>query len=92
MRKVILAAAVLGLSIGGAFAQTSGPTPQDSTKMKPEHGTQRDTMKPSGGATTGTTTGSSKADRATVPGSLNAGGTSQSSPNTTQPGASNTGK
>jgi len=38
------------------------------------------------------TTGMSKQDRATVPGSLNAGGTSQSSPNTTQPGASKQGK
>lgn len=90
MRKVVLAAAILGLSVGGALAQTSGPNAQDANKMKPEHGTKHDTMKPSGAA--GTTTGASKADRATVPGNLNDGGTSQSAPNTVQPGSSKIGK
>lgn len=86
MRKVILTAAVLGLSMGSALAQT-GPTAQDSNKMKPDHGMKQESTKPSS-----TTTGASKADRDTVPGSLNSGGTSQSSPNTTQPGASKMGK
>ncbi|TXJ09278.1 MAG: hypothetical protein E6Q28_15750 [Afipia sp.] len=37
-------------------------------------------------------TGMSQQDRATVPGPLNVGGTSQSSPNTAQPGARKEGK
>jgi len=86
MRKVTLVAAILGLSMGSALAQT-GPAAQDSNKMKPDHSTKQESTKPSG-----TTTGASSADRATVPGSLNSGGTSQSSPNTTQPGASKMGK
>ncbi len=87
MRKLVIAAALIGFSASGAFAQTTGPTAQDSTKMGTQQGMKKDKMKGSG-----TTTGASKADRATVPGSLNAGGTSQSSPNTTQPDASKTGK
>ncbi len=87
MRKLIIAAALVGFSVSGAFAQTTGPAAQDSTKMGTEQGVKHDGMKKGAGGTTG----ASNADRATVPGNLNAGGTSQSSPNTTQPGASKTG-
>ena len=91
MRKLVIAAALIGFSASGAFAQTTGPTAQDSTKMGTQQGMKKDKMKGEMKGS-GTTTGASKADRATVPGSLNAGGTSQSSPNTTQPDASKTGK
>ncbi len=90
MRKLILAVTILGFSMGGAFAQTTGPAGQDTTKM----GTERmsnDNMEKDGMKGTGNTTGASNADRATVPGSLNSGGTSQTAPNTTQPGSSKTG-
>ncbi len=45
-----------------------------------------DTVKKGSDNTVGNTTVASKADRATVPGSLNAGGTSQTEPNKKQPG------
>lgn len=84
MRKLLIAATILGFSTGGAFAQ--GPAAQDTTKMGTEQGMKNGMKKG-----TGTTTGASKADRQTVPGDLNAGGTSQTAPNTTQPGSSKTG-
>jgi hypothetical protein len=90
MRKLIIAATIIGFSMGGALAQTTGPAAQDSTKMGTEQGMKKGGMK-DGMKGTGNTTGASSADRATVPGNLNAGGTSPSSPNTTQPGSSKTG-
>ncbi len=89
MRRLILAATLIGFSAGGVLAQTTGPAPQDSMKAKDT--ISKEDMKKDGTKATGSTTGASKADRATVPGSLNAGGTSQSSPNSTLPGASKTG-
>lgn len=91
MKKIILAASILSFSISGALAQTTGPAGQDSTKMGTERGAPNGNMKNDAAKGTGATTGTSAADRATVPGNLNAGGTSQTSPNTAQPGSSKTG-
>ena len=94
--KAMLVAGIcaLALTATGAMAQNAeGQGGQPSTKsggVKPGKD-----VKPGGGAMrhhNSSTTGMSKQDRATVPGSLNAGGTSQSSPNTVQPGASKEGK
>ncbi len=94
--KTMLVAGIcaLALTATGAMAQNAeGQGGQPSAKsggMKPGAD-----VKAGGGAmrnNNSNTTGMSKQDRATVPGSLNAGGTSQSSPNTTQPGASKQGK
>lgn len=92
MKKVILASAcAFALSIGGAAAQNAeGQGGQPSAKSGGVAPGAK-TMKKGTGNTVGNGTGASNADRATVPGSMNAGGTSQSSPNTTQPGASKTG-
>ncbi|NGX98942.1 MAG: hypothetical protein G4V63_28190 [Candidatus Afipia apatlaquensis] len=95
MRKILVAGVcALALTATGAMAQNAeGQGGQPSTKsggVKPGAD-----MKAGGGAVRhndSNTTGMSKQDRATVPGSLNAGGTSQSSPNTTQPGASKEGR
>ena len=94
--KTMLVAGIcaLALTATGAMAQNAeGQGGQPSAKsggMKPG----ADVKAGGGGAmrNNSNTTGMSKQDRATVPGSLNAGGTSQSSPNTTQPGASKQGK
>ncbi|MGD9839980.1 MAG: hypothetical protein AB7F72_12395 [Afipia sp.] len=94
MKKVLVAGiCALALTATGAMAQNAeGQGGQPSAKsggMKPGKD-----MKAGGAMRNNNpnTTGMSKQDRATVPGSLNAGGTSQSSPNTTQPGASKQGK
>lgn len=95
MKKALLAGAcVLALSASGAMAQNvEGHGGQPSTKsggVKPGAD-----MKRGGGAvhrSESSTTGMSRQDKATVPGSTNAGGTSPSSPNTVQPGASSMGK
>lgn len=93
MKKIILAATIIGLSVGGALAQGTGPASQNQNDMKTNDTMSRDGMK--GGmkrdGAAGTTTGASPQDRATVPGSLNSGGTSPASPNTAQPGSSKTG-
>ncbi len=96
MKKMLVAGVcALAFTASSAMAQTAeGQGGQPSTKsggVKPGADTK------AGGGTlrydeSTTTTGRSREDRATVPGSLNAGGTSQSSPNTTQPGASKEGK
>ncbi|CAN5265668.1 hypothetical protein BH10PSE10_BH10PSE10_24470 [soil metagenome] len=99
MRTVILAATIAGFSMGGVLAQTTGPAGQDNMKTNNtmskdgmnKDGMNKDGMKKGGMKGTGTTTGASKADRATVPGSLNSGGTSETSPNTAQPGSSKIG-
>lgn len=88
MRKIILAATIIGFSMGGALAQTTGPAGQNNMKQNDtmsKDGMKQDSMKK------GTTTGASPQDRATVTGSLNSGGTSQTSPNTAQPGSSKLG-
>jgi hypothetical protein len=94
MKKILVASVcAFALMSTGAMAQNAeGQGGQPSTKsggVKPGAD-----MKAGGGAVRqndSTTSGMSRQDRATVPGSLNAGGTSQSSPNTTQPGASKKG-
>jgi hypothetical protein len=88
MRKLILAVTIVGLSAGGALAQTTGPSGQDTTKMGTQQGMSKDVKKD---GMKGATTGASPQDRATVPGSLSAGGTSETAPNTAQPGSSKIG-
>lgn len=93
MKKLLfVGACALALSATGAMAQTpeaqgSSAPPARSGGMKPG----ADTMHKGTGVTTGQTSGMSRQDRATVPGSKNAGGTSQQSPNTAQPNSSKTG-
>ena len=95
MKKALLAGAcVLALSASGVMAQNvEGQGGQPSTKsggVKPGADVKR-----GGGAmhrNESSTTGMSRQDKATVPGSTNAGGTSTVSPNTVQPGSSNMGK
>ncbi len=43
MRKIILAAALIGFTMGGALAQTTGPAPQDN--MKQNDSMSKDGMK-----------------------------------------------
>jgi hypothetical protein len=99
MKKILFAGVcTLALSAGGAMAQnaqgqggepsvrsggTTNSEMKPGAKMKHESGAVRHNNS--------ATTGMSRQDKATVPGSLNAGGTSQSSPNTAQPGASEKG-
>jgi opacity protein-like surface antigen len=46
MKKIILAAAIVGLSMGGAFAQTTGPSGQQDTNKVQTQGTMsKDGMK-----------------------------------------------
>lgn len=89
MRNLILAATIIGFSAGGALAQTTGPSGQDTTKMGTQQGMSKDGVHKN--KMKGSTTGASKEDRATVPGSLNSGGTSHTAPNTAQPGSSKLG-
>ncbi|MES2749765.1 MAG: hypothetical protein V4661_00165 [Pseudomonadota bacterium] len=95
MKKILVASAcALALSLTGAMAQTGQPAAKSpSPTMQPESNKiapGADSMTP--GSNSSETTGRSMQDRKTVPGSLEAGGTSQSSPNTVQPGASKSGK
>lgn len=97
MKKLMFAGVcAVALTASGAMAQVAQgqggqPSHKSGGMMKdPSHGAD---MKAGSGAAQGgsVTTGRSPQDAATVPGSLNAGGTSPSSPNTTQPGASKQG-
>jgi hypothetical protein len=93
MKKILfVGACALALSATGAMAQNAegqgGAPSAKSGGVKPG----ADTMHKGSGVTSGQTSGMSGQDRATVPGSTSAGGTSQSAPNTTQPGASKMGK
>ncbi|WP_081710782.1 MULTISPECIES: hypothetical protein [unclassified Afipia] len=86
-KSISVGVCLVVLSATGALAQANqgqggAPVPKAGAA---------DTMKKGAGSTSGTTTGASPQDRATVPGSLNSGGTSQTSPNTAQPGASKMG-
>jgi hypothetical protein len=86
MKKLLfVGACALVLSATGAVAQT--PEAQGSSAPSAKSGT----MHKGTGTTSGQTSGMSRQDRATVPGSKNAGGTSQQSPNTAQPNSSKTG-
>jgi hypothetical protein len=93
MRQLLfIGACALALTATGAMAQNAegqggAPSPK-SGGVKPG----ADTMHKGSGVTSGQTSGMSREDRATVPGSTNAGGTSPAAPNTAQPGASKTGK
>jgi uncharacterized membrane protein len=92
MKKLLfVGACALALSATGAMAQNAeGQGGAPSTKsggVKPG----ADTMHKGTGTTSGQTSGMSRQDRATVPGSKNAGGTSPSAPNTAQPNSSKTG-
>ncbi len=93
MKKLLLVGAcALALSATGAMAQT--PEAQGSSAPSARSGGMKpgaDTMRQDTGKTSGQTTGMSRQDRATVPGSKNAGGTSQTAPNTAQPNSSKTG-
>lgn len=53
MKKIILAAAIVGLSMGGALAQTTGPSGQDN--MKKNDTMSKDGMKKDGMSKEGTT-------------------------------------
>ncbi|MET4716192.1 pentapeptide MXKDX repeat protein [Bradyrhizobium japonicum] len=45
MKKIIIAAAALGLMCGSAFAQSSGPAPQSGNMQKPGmHNTEKGSM------------------------------------------------
>lgn len=92
MKKLLfVGACALALSATGAMAQNAegqgGAPSAKSGGMKPG----ASTMHKGTGKTSGQTTGMSRQDRTTVPGSKNAGGTSQAAPNTTQPNSSKTG-
>ncbi len=92
MKKLLfVAACALTLSATGVMAQT--PEAQGSSAPSAKSGGVKpgDTMHKGTGRTSGQTSGMSRQDRATVPGSKNAGGTSQQSPNTAQPNSSKTG-
>ncbi len=92
MKKMLIAGiCVASLSATGALAQVNQGQGGQPTTKSGGVAPGADTMKKGAGNTMGNTTGASKQDRATVPGSLNSGGTSQTSPNTTQPGASKMG-
>lgn len=94
MKKMLFAGVcALALTASGAMAQNAegqgGPPSTKSGGVKPGAD-----VKAGGGAVhknDSKTTGMSRQDKATVPGSLNAGGTSQTSPNSAQPGASRQG-
>jgi len=96
MKKILVAGVcALALTATGAMAQNAQG--QGGPPSKTSGGMTNSDMKP-GASGSGAvqnkqsqTTGMSRQDKATVPGSLNAGGTSQSSPNTVQPGASDKG-
>ena len=52
MRKIILAATIVGFSLGGALAQTTGPAPQDNMKQNDsmsKDGMKKDNMKGTSG-------------------------------------------
>lgn len=88
MKKLLfVGACALALSATGAMAQTPEAQGSSAPSMKQGAGT----MHKGTGKTSGQTTGMSRQDRATVPGSKNAGGTSQAAPNTAQPNSSKTG-
>jgi hypothetical protein len=93
MKKFLfVGACALALSTSGAMAQT--PEAQGSSAPSVRSGGMQPgagTMHKGTGKTSGQTTGMSRQDRATVPGSKNAGGTSQVAPNTAQPNSSKTG-
>ena len=93
MKRLLFASAcVLAITSTGVMAQNAegqgGAPSAKSGGVAPG----AKTMKEGTGNTVGTTSGASDRDRATVPGSMNSGGTSPSAPNTTQPGASKTGQ
>ncbi|WP_424630817.1 hypothetical protein [Bradyrhizobium sp. SYSU BS000235] len=92
MKKLLfVGACALALSATGAMAQTPEAQSSSAPSMRGGMKPGADTMHKGTGKTSGQTTGMSRQDRATVPGSKNAGGTSPAAPNTAQPNSSKTG-
>lgn len=92
MKKILLiGACVVAMSSVSAFAQNPPAQNSANPRVSPSAAGTPTPSKPSSGDTVGNNSGASNSDRATVPGSLSAGGTSPGSPNTSQPGASKTG-
>jgi hypothetical protein len=89
MKKILVAGVcALALSATGALAQTGNNNESNNPTAKPGMMKNETGMRHSG--TTGMSTQGKGSDSA-VPGSTNAGGTSQTSPNTVKPGASKQG-